>query len=1226
MNTLKRVILINSGGYSELEVPCDGHVQIVGMNGHGKTTLLRAILFFYVGNNENASFGIHTTQSDFASHYLGDSPSYLIYEVQRSGGAHPFHIAVSRPSSRVQFLFVDDAYDESIYIDPTRVVRSLETVRGELDSRLIAHDTQSSYEGFRHTIYGVRKSPYTVFRSNPRASQQVDLLPRIISGIFTVNRMDASRLKRALCCGLIESPQSLRIDLRQLRNNLSDFQRINRAVSTYLNNQRIAESILDLADQYEEFSEQLERLVRDFVARSKAVPDKETEHQGLKAEAEANLTALKDEYQKKEREVQEKLDDLKDQISKLEVNIERGEKREQEYREKRIEEKAAAIDTIPVLRQKLAEADAHYKALTGKYEDESKRRDELLSSLKQAKDEALFRLEKQKSQHQNERHRELESLRQKLNQIRRLIEEEEEEKLNALTPLRKKLNAKADNVAGSWKLFHAKKEPDSLRRKREEHGHLKSDLATWESRLESISSEAKVAQARHETASKTLEHEREKLDETLAREKKTLDEERQSIRADLDSMEKSIAGLIRRDKPQWLPTASRTLARSFIFRDAASLEAGIDAGAESLLLGLKLNEEELEKLEAVEVDPSTLECRLAENQSIRDDFAKRAEELRAEIDVKRDALEKQRRQQVEGWDAEKHDLEKRIRNGTNAKIDLSNTITNLENRCESDRKDEETRIRERENMLETQRRELDQNESGIRSESKLRREKAQDDEEKERNRFNEQVGKRLGEVAKQIEDQGRHYKVQSEVIETEFLKQLGEKGANPEVINEADTAKNLAAKALNEVEDYRLVVEQYQQHKREDIDPLPSWRNRRLELGESIETIEKERRIQFGNFSKEEKTCSELINKLTEDLNAISRDKNEIESFRKDPIAIEYLGLFADKSLEPAADYLPGSLRELVQTASGIHNQLHGINKNGDSLARKFLNKFEFRPGEENDLGFTPIPDGFMWNIFVVDQLRSFVRLNKIQRFRTLQTKQFDSIISQIVREVSRIEDALRQVKATARRVQEDLAQDKFIDVLDAIELRVQDEPSELWNQLKKIERFQNISFGTEIDLFQQQADDSLVKEAIRTFEALVKKLEKERRDALELEDSFEFAIRVIENGHDHGFRASLDHIGSTGTDYLVKMLIYLSLIDLIRGQALAGEDQAYLHCILDETGVLAPKYVKEAIRYAERKRIFLITAGHSATSKGFRYWFRVRKRGQYFGGEQIISKRPICE
>lgn len=1226
MNTLKRVILINSGGYSELEVPCDGHVQIVGMNGHGKTTLLRAILFFYIGNNDNTSYGIHTTQRDFAAHYLGDSPSYLIYEVQRSGDARPFHVAVSRPSSRVQFLFVDDAYDEGIYIDPTRVVRPFETMLGELDSRLITHDTQSSYDGFRQTIYGVRKSPYAVFRSNPRASQQVDILPRIISGIFTVNRMDASRLKRALCCGLIESPQSLRIDLRQLRNNLSDFQRINRAVTTYLNNQRAAEKILDLADQYEEFSEQQERLVQDFVARAKAVPQKESDLLNLKAEAEKELDHLKTGHALKQSEHQKRLDALKAEISELKVKIERGEKYEREYLEKRIDEKAIAIDTLPVLLQRRAEAEAHYQALTVKYDDESKRRDELINRLKQAKDEAISILQAQKSERQNECIKELEKLRQRLNSQRQEIDEEEQKRSNALTPLRMKLNAGTENLAQAWKQFHEKREPDALQRKCEERVQLETNLAAWQKRHDAILSEAKVEQAQHESTAKTLKHQREKLDESLAREKNTLDEQRQRLRIQLDSMEKSIAGLIRREKPQWLPLAARTLAMDFLFHDASSLEASIHVSEYPQLLGIKLNGEELDKLEAVEVDPAILQNQLAINQNARDAFAERAEKQRAEIDGKRDTLEKQRRQLIEAQDAEKHELERSIRNGKNARIDLSNTIANIENQWKSDREEEKQRLDQREGELKKQRQELDQSDNEIRTEAKLLRKKAQDEEEKDRSTINYHTEKRLEEIAGQIEEQETHYKDQTEHIEAEFLKQLGEKGANPEIIKEADQAMKQAASVVERVEGYRTIVEQYRRYKREDIDPLPDWRNRRKALDESVESADREWQIESDSFSKRERESRKRVGKFKEDLNAISRDRREIESFRKDPIAVEYFGLFGDKTLEPAADYAPGSLRDLVQSARGIHNRREESNKQGDRLAKKFLNRFEFRPGEENDLGFSRIPEGFMWTIFVVDQLRSFVRLNKIQRFRTLQTKQFDSIISQIVREVSRIEDALRQIKSTARKVQQDLAEDKFIDVLDLIELRVQDEPSELWKQLKNMEQFQNMNFGTEFDLFQPQASESSVKEAIRAFEVLVKKLEQERRESLELEDSFEFTIRVVENGHDHNFRASLDHIGSTGTDYLVKMLIYLSLIDLIRNQALAGDDHAYLHCILDETGVLAPKYVKEAIRYAERKRIFLITAGHSATSKGFRYWFRVSKRGQHFGGEQIISKHPKCE
>src|SRR5438093_8331813 len=78
MPKLDRIVLINSAGFDYLEFPVGGHGQVIGVNGHGKSTLLRTILFFYLGTNEKAPYALHETKSDFVSHYLGDPPSYLV--------------------------------------------------------------------------------------------------------------------------------------------------------------------------------------------------------------------------------------------------------------------------------------------------------------------------------------------------------------------------------------------------------------------------------------------------------------------------------------------------------------------------------------------------------------------------------------------------------------------------------------------------------------------------------------------------------------------------------------------------------------------------------------------------------------------------------------------------------------------------------------------------------------------------------------------------------------------------------------------------------------------------------------------------------------------------------------------------------------------------------------------------------------------------------------------
>jgi len=142
----------------------------------------------------------------------------------------------------------------------------------------------------------------------------------------------------------------------------------------------------------------------------------------------------------------------------------------------------------------------------------------------------------------------------------------------------------------------------------------------------------------------------------------------------------------------------------------------------------------------------------------------------------------------------------------------------------------------------------------------------------------------------------------------------------------------------------------------------------------------------------------------------------------------------------------------------------------------------------------------------------------------------------------------------------------------------------------------------------------------------LVREIDTYGTKQLRLTDYFDFQIRVHENGHDMGWRKSLDHIGSTGTDYLVKMLIYLSLIEVYRERAIDPKAGSTVHCVLDETGVLAPKYVRSVLEYAKSRGIILITAGHSQQTVGFDNWVRVRKRGQRFGGQTVLRKVLQCD
>jgi hypothetical protein len=171
---------------------------------------------------------------------------------------------------------------------------------------------------------------------------------------------------------------------------------------------------------------------------------------------------------------------------------------------------------------------------------------------------------------------------------------------------------------------------------------------------------------------------------------------------------------------------------------------------------------------------------------------------------------------------------------------------------------------------------------------------------------------------------------------------------------------------------------------------------------------------------------------------------------------------------------------------------------------------------------------------------------------------------------------------------------------------------------------FADVSFSSGGDLFGKRADKASIERAISSFDRLLKEIDACKRNALLLTDRFNFLIRVRENAHDMGWKKSLNDIGSTGTDYLLKMLIYLALIEIYRARAIEGG--ATVHCVIDETGVLAPRYLRTVLQYAAERGIVLVTAGHTQGNTGFSHWVYVRKHGLRFDAQEVLQKVLECD
>jgi hypothetical protein len=119
---LKKIILIDSfwAGKTVL-LDLDGHINLSGTNGAGKTTFLRLIQLFW-GERPSNIVSSTSSKKGFLDYYLPRDSSYLVYEYQRPN-QQVCHVMVQSDGRAGKYKFIDAAFDKSYYVDEHNIPR-----------------------------------------------------------------------------------------------------------------------------------------------------------------------------------------------------------------------------------------------------------------------------------------------------------------------------------------------------------------------------------------------------------------------------------------------------------------------------------------------------------------------------------------------------------------------------------------------------------------------------------------------------------------------------------------------------------------------------------------------------------------------------------------------------------------------------------------------------------------------------------------------------------------------------------------------------------------------------------------------------------------------------------------------------------------------------------------------------------------------------------------------
>ena len=221
MRYLNKIVFINSASILYKEIELDGNTHLIGTQGVGKSTLLRAILFFY--NANKTKLGIPREKKGFDDYYFEYQNSYIIYEVVKDNV--PFCVLAYKVNGKVAFRFFNSEYKRENFVDTdNKAFESWDKIRNSFGKQIHYTSLVTSYEEFRRIIYGDNKGLNPDFRKYALIeSKQYQNIPRTIQNVLLNSNLEAKFIKDTIINSLNE--EEFIIDIENYsKSHLRDFE------------------------------------------------------------------------------------------------------------------------------------------------------------------------------------------------------------------------------------------------------------------------------------------------------------------------------------------------------------------------------------------------------------------------------------------------------------------------------------------------------------------------------------------------------------------------------------------------------------------------------------------------------------------------------------------------------------------------------------------------------------------------------------------------------------------------------------------------------------------------------------------------------------------------------------------------------------------------------------------------------------------------------------------
>ena len=1180
MRNLSRIIFINSANipYSD-DIYLDGNVHFIGTQGVGKSTLLRAILFFY--NADTQRLGISVEKQNYADYYFPYSNSYIVYEVATENDA--FCILSFKSMNRVCYRFINSPYRKEFFIDENRVAYSEnDRVRAVLDQHGVEYSRIIyTYDEYRNILYGNGTSP-EFSRYSLMESKQYQNIPRTIQNVLLNSKLDAEFIKKTIISSLNEDETA--IDLNSYKEHLKNFETRLKDIEEFQKREtrKQAREITLLSQQTSKLQSGLVQNCRELVTAFRKAGNTLPQWKEKQDRAEADKGKLIRRKQELQDESRKRSDKLQEALAVLNNELQKALAKEKDYQRRNIEEtiersskkeewknrQVGLLEEQRILTSQYMEISTKYKSLIQTLGEQWNKIHEAkikqLDTLNNSYNERLEEARKEYQQFTDSLYQEFETLSQQLHPLKA----EKQNELNAID-YRIKLCRKED-------FFE------------EEQHELKARIQNYASFHMERKNRISNAQLTIKELTMTWEEEQQKQlkekDATLQQ----LQQEMQQLRTRMDELQvflnnskDTLQGWLKENKKGWEENIGKLCDESILWQRGLFPQITIEGGNSFYGISIHLDgiHRPIKSIDDYITEKENGEKRLEEITVAMQRLQIGKEELQEQLKRKYQPQIKEQKALISQIEYELEQLERQYQQDM---LDLEE----WKKKANDERTAKTAQLESEKYKLAAELDEINRKLKNLNQEKVEKLNNLKQEWDKQQQTFATEKKTQAEIISKEEkEEQQRISSIKAE-YEADMQKELHSQGADTERLQDIANQLVQIEKELSFIKENATLVIEYQKDKRDLIDRIPGWQREHDEQKRLL-ALERE------TLRTETSSLQEKIDQLNKELEEAEENVRELQKNLE-----AYNKISAYDWYKPHQDIFRPENTQTMQTTKTCMELIDELTRQANqfmqvqSKLRKEVNLFTGHFDEDNTFKFSVKFNEDWEYVRFADELHDFVEENRIDEYiRRINNEHWDTF-KRISMDTSMLTSSEDDIQDVISEINKGFATCNFVGVIQRIEMKVEESSNRVVNILREIQKYYHdygYDLSPETNLFSSAKEQLVKEEAITLLRTFIKEIHAYRYDSIRLYDSFELRFRIVENGNDTGFIEKIANVGSEGTDILVKAMINIMLLNVFKEGASRKFKDFKLHCMMDEIGKLHPNNISGILKFANDRNIILI-------------------------------------